>query len=78
MSDIAALRDELESWRQRAEWAEARLASVSGTERQELARATAEAQREACAKACEMSDIFRESVFSKVCRETPLVTESKR
>lgn len=43
------LRDVVETWRERAERAESRLASVTGMQREELARTTAAAQREACA-----------------------------
>lgn len=45
------LRDELDVWRERAERAEARLASITGMQRQELAQDVAERQRAACALA---------------------------
>lgn len=41
------LQDVADTWRERAERAEARLASITGMQREELARTTAEAQRAA-------------------------------
>lgn len=67
----------MESWRERAERAEARLASITGMARQELARTTAEEQREACAKAA--ADFYANGLGDPqyAVRFTPLVTEGE-
>ena len=77
MKDVVeTLRDEMDVWRERAERAEARLASITGMQRQELARDVAERQREA-----DLSVVWnwlRDKVSSDVADEIPelpLVTE---
>lgn len=70
------LQDVVDVWRERAEKAEARLGRITGMQREELARATAEAQREACADAvydCVGTPLLTE--VAGVVRATPLVTE---
>lgn len=65
------LNDVADTWRERAERAEARLASLIGMQRQELARTTAEAQREACARHM----VLAQDYSAQACRLAPLVTE---
>jgi exonuclease VII small subunit len=70
------LADVVETWRERAERAEAKLASLTGMQRQELARDVASRQREACAKYLDAQPYLYESdLAGTVCRATPLVTE---
>lgn len=77
------LVDVVDTWRERAERAEARLASITGMQREELARTTAEAQRKMCAAAVLMQWGAPEVDVSLAARQAlrdgvlscPLVTE---
>lgn len=90
MKDVVeTLQDEMDVWRERAERAEARLASITGMQRQELARDVAKRQREACAE--ELTSCLRRMLqvmpfqnvetvklfmeMQQVMLNTPLVTE---
>lgn len=66
------LQEEAETWRERAERAEARLARITGMQREELARTTAEAQREACARYM----VLQQEYSAQACRRAPLVTDA--
>lgn len=70
--ELERLLDERDVWRERAERAEAKLASITGMARQELARTTAEEQREACARALWSAGLRVEAAALRVM---PLVTE---
>lgn len=69
--ELERLLDERDVWRERAERAEAKLASITGMARQELARTTAEEQREACARHM----VLAQDYSAQACRLAPLVTE---
>lgn len=74
--ELERLLDERDVWRERAERAEAKLASITGMARQELARTTAEAQREACAEAIQpTNEALAYYRAAEIVRATPLVTE---
>lgn len=69
--------DAYEEMRQRTERAEARIASVSGVEREELVRLACERQREACARTFEGTGNSWPPASANVCRSTPLALERK-